>query len=281
MSLKGIAQETLAVIEAGRYTTPDGSVHEFGEAQRAAEAGTRLWTPEGLDELLDTTPQREAGRTQTHIEVTKESTQAAAYRLATQPSAKAVGALNFASARNPGGGFIRGAKAQEEDVARCSGLYPTLLRCPEYYTYNRDRKTLLYSDHMIYSPRVPFFRIKSRSFCDRLYFASVITAPAPNAGQVRKHAETDEATIESVFRRRVGKVLALAESEGLTHLVLGAWGCGVFANDPIMVADAFAAWLDHPRFKNVFAHITFAIYAKKATDPNLVAFQQRSTQTTV
>ena len=47
--------------------------------------------------------------------------------------------LNFASARNPGGGFLGRAKAQEEDLCRCGGLYRTLVRQPEYYRINRDR----------------------------------------------------------------------------------------------------------------------------------------------
>ena len=37
-----------------------------------------------------------------------------------------VAALNFASAKNPGGGFRKGAQAQEECLARCSALYSSL-----------------------------------------------------------------------------------------------------------------------------------------------------------
>ena len=70
--------------------------------------------------------------------------------------------LNFASARNPGGGFLRGAKAQEEDLCRCSGLYETLLECPTYYSVNRHQKSMMYTDHIIYSPKVVFFRTGGR-----------------------------------------------------------------------------------------------------------------------
>jgi len=68
-------------------------------------------------------------------------------------------ALNFASAKNPGGGFLGGAKALEEDMARASALYHCLLRQSEYYTINRAGNSMLCTDH-IYSPLVPFFRIR-------------------------------------------------------------------------------------------------------------------------
>lgn len=272
MSLTGIAQETLAVLERGRYRAPDGTEHEIGAWQAAAEAGTRLWTPSQLQRLLADTVADGAQRTT--IEVTMESTQAAIYRLAVQAGKSDIGALNYASARRVGGGFLTGSKAQEEDVARCSGLYPTLLRCPEYYEYNRAKTSLLYSDHMIYSPAVPFFRVKSRSFCDQPFRASIITAPAPNAGEARAKQDTDEAAISEAMAQRIGLVLALAKAEGCRNLVLGAWGCGVFRNDPEMVAAHFADWLDDARFKNAFDHLVFAVYSKKP-NANLTAFQQR------
>ncbi len=273
MSLIGIAKETLAVVERGNYTAPDGTVHEIGAWQAASEAGTRLWTPSQLQALLADTVVSQETRATT-VEVTMESTQAAIYRLAVQAGKSDIGALNFASARRVGGGFLTGSKAQEEDVARCSGLYPTLLRCPEYYEFNRARSCPLYSDHMIYSPGVPFFRVAEDGFCNQPFRASIITAPAPHAGEARAKENTDEAAISQAMAQRIGLVLALAKAEGCRNLVLGAWGCGVFRNDPEMVAGHFATWLDEARFKYAFDHIVFAVYSKK-NHPNLTAFRQR------
>ncbi|MEO0601399.1 MAG: TIGR02452 family protein, partial [Myxococcota bacterium] len=80
--------------------------------------------------------------------------------------------LNFASARNPGGGFINGARAQEEDIARASGLYPCLLQAPVYYDANRETRSLLYTDHLTYSPRVPFVRERNRRLLETPFLAS-------------------------------------------------------------------------------------------------------------
>src|SRR5262249_60941792 len=89
-------------------------------------------------------------------------------------------ALNFASARNPGGGFLGGAKAQEEDLARRSALYACLLTQRPYYDANRAERSLLYTDHIIYSPSVPFFRDRALDLVESPFCASIITAPAPN-----------------------------------------------------------------------------------------------------
>jgi uncharacterized protein (TIGR02452 family) len=191
--------------------------------------------------------------------VTPESTQVAARRLVEDEGVEDLVLLNFASAKNAGGGFINGARAQEEDLARCSALYPCLRAAPDYYEANRDPDVdALYTDHMIWSPSVPFFRVQNRDLLDRAFMASVITAPAPNAG-VHRQRGGGESEVADVLRRRAGYVLALAEARGHTNLLLGAWGCGVFRNDPERVADAFGCWLEDDRFAGRFAQVCFAI----------------------
>jgi uncharacterized protein (TIGR02452 family) len=138
------------------------------------------------------------------IEVTDETTQAAARRLVVVESVLDLVLLNFASARNPGGGFLSGAKAQEEDLARCSGLYPCLLTQPGYYEENRANESALYTDNIIYSPNVPWFRTRSRDVPDTVFLASVITAPVPNAGVALQRDPTCGPDIEIALRRRAG-----------------------------------------------------------------------------
>jgi uncharacterized protein (TIGR02452 family) len=274
MSLKNTAQETLAILKAGKYTNKSGNVVEFLAAQQIAVKKTVLYTPQQSSALL-ATPSAGTSDRSPQIEVTAETTQVAAQRLVQSEGCHDLVLLSFASARNPGGGFINGAKAQEEDLARCSGIYPCLLTQPAYYDANREGESLLYTDNVIYSPQVPWIRVRNRELIDNVFLASVITAPAPNAGQALRRDPECGAEIESTLRRRAGIVLAIARDNGHRSLLLGAWGCGVFCNDPCMVADAFGQWLADPLFLGCFDRVVFAIYTSSKNLDTLTAFQQR------
>jgi uncharacterized protein (TIGR02452 family) len=91
-------------------------------------------------------------------------------------------ALNFASATSPGGGFLSGARAQEECLARCSGLYACLADNP-MYGFHRARRDALYSDYAVYSPDVPVFRSEdpAGTLLDEPWLCSFIT------GRLRHH----------------------------------------------------------------------------------------------
>ena len=93
---------------------------------------------------------------------------------------ESIGVLNFASAKNPGGGFINGAMAQEESIAASSTLYKTLTAHEEYYRNNRAQSSMMYTDHAIYSPDVVFFRDGRFQLVERSVKASVLTLPAVN-----------------------------------------------------------------------------------------------------
>ncbi len=275
MSLKGVAMQTLEIIERGRYVAESGEVVEIGEAVRAAIEDTRLYTPTELRSLLKRGGSADAGPGPIEIEVTGEKTQEAARRLVLDEGRDDVALLNFASARNPGGGFINGAKAQEEDLARASALYPCLLEAREYYDANREVGHLVYTDHMIWSPKVPFFRIEARDRLEKPFSASVITAPAPNGGALERPWPHElPGNYEDALRKRAGMVLALAEAEQHRTLVLGAWGCGVFRNDPELVADAFGRHLESERFSSSFSKVVFAVWDGSRVG-NRAAFERR------
>lgn len=226
MTLKQTAQDVLALLERGTYEAA-GPV-SIATDQAAAVNGSRLYRPDDLTRIRRERPGRPV------VDVHAGTTQEWAQKLSRTSDLML---LNFASARNPGGGFLNGAKAQEEDLCRCSGLYPTLLAHPDYYRANRSQRSLLYTDHAIYSPRVPFFRTTGTGeLLPSPFRASVVTAPAPNTGpHLRAHPGT-EAAVEEAFERRWRNVLAIAEDQGHSTVLLGAWGCGAFGGDPVVAS---------------------------------------------
>ena len=249
------ARYVLGILDSGQYTTSSGALVSIREAQAHAEEGTVLYTPERLATLTERNP-RPPERAPV-VEVRDATTQQAAQSLA---AGGEVALLNFASARNPGGGFLGGAKAQEEELCRCSGLYRALLTQPEYYEAHRKDRSLLYSDRIIYSPGVPFFRLDGQAeFLEAPFLCAVITAPAPNAGAIRRNAPEDAAAIESTFARRWRNVLAVAEDGGHRVLVLGAWGCGAFRNDAVVVAKSAHDAIYASGLGASFERIVFAI----------------------
>jgi uncharacterized protein (TIGR02452 family) len=274
MGLAGLAKETLRIVAEGAYVAPSGQRVRIEEQVRLAVERTVLYRPEELGRLVDETAPVGEPRA-TAIEVTAESTSEAGARLVLREGCAHVLALNFASAKNPGGGFLGGAKAQEEDLARCSALYTCQLQQPQYYAANRACGSMLYTDHMIYSPGVPFFRDDRLALLPQPFELSVLTAPAPNAGEHLQRHGGDQATIRRVLESRARMVLAVARARAHTTLVLGAWGCGVFRNDPATMADIFARHLESPAFRGAFERVVFAIYDRTGAGATLSAFRAR------
>ncbi|WP_283136211.1 TIGR02452 family protein [Rhizohabitans arisaemae] len=267
--LRAIARETVALVQDGGYTTPGGRRVDLADAVADAVAGTRLYLPEqALGTARGDTVTEPAGPVASNprIEVTDESTLQAARDLA---GGGEVACLVFASAKNPGGGFLTGAQAQEESLARASALYACLVAVPEFYAYHRAQGDLLYSDRVIYSPGVPVFRDDKGRMLEEPYRAAFLTSAAPNAGAIARTQPQSAGAVPSALRTRAARVLDVAEAHGHRRLVLGAWGCGVFRNDPGLVADAFAQEL---AARDRFEHVRFAVLDRQPGTPTHAAF---------
>ncbi|MDT0614681.1 TIGR02452 family protein [Streptomyces lancefieldiae] len=246
--LRGIAQQTEQIVTAGSYRTADGREVPIGAAVERAREGTRMYGP-GPVEVPPSTPVR------TVFEVTGESSLEAAHRLGGE-----VAVLNFASARNPGGGYLNGAQAQEEALCRASALYTCLLRARDFYDHHRAHRDPFYTDRVIHSPAVPVFRDDRGRLLDRPFTAGFLTAAAPNAGVVRRSAPERAGELRAALAVRAERVLETAAAQRYRRLVLGAWGCGVFRNDPADVAGAFRTLLGPGgRFASAFEQVTFGI----------------------
>ncbi|MGW7055293.1 TIGR02452 family protein [Streptomyces sp. NPDC054887] len=264
--LRGIAKETEEIVRAGRYAVPGGRTVPIGEEVAAALAGTRMYGPGPVAVTPDT------DRT-TAFEVTGESSLEAARRL-TGRGAGPVAVLNFASARNPGGGYLNGAQAQEEALCRASALYATLLRAPGFYAHHRADRSPFYTDRVIHSPGVPVFRDDRGALLATPYTVGFLTSPAPNAGVIRSREPDQEHRIPAALASRAERVLETAAARGYRRLVLGAWGCGVFMNDPAAVAGAFHAHLTGAgRFSGHFDEVVFGVLDRTRTESVLGAFR--------
>jgi len=270
-----VGKETVEIAERGCYETPVGNRVDITAAMSRCLQTTTLYQPEELDELLHQTTPSSAGRT-TEFEVANETTLSAAHRLVRERGYTRTLCLNFASAKNPGGGFLGGSQAQEESLARSSGLYRSLQTQWTYYEANRGCDTALYTDHMILSPDVPVFRDDSGQLLDEPYALSILTAPAANAGAIRDNEPHRIAQIATTMANRIAKILGIAARNDYEHLILGAWGCGVFRNDPDEVAGLFAsALLKDDRFRNRFRTVVFAVLDSTADESVIGPFRRR------
>lgn len=274
--LARIGAQTVSITHAGEYQSPSGRTVSLRDAIDRAVRNSTLITPADHRALRARADALIAARPgPTTFAVEDQTTLAAARPLVDRFGPDRVAALNFASAKNPGGGFLGGARAQEEYLARASALYPCLLAQPAYYAANRRAPDALYTDHMICSPCVPVFRDDDMQLLEQPWQVSIITAPAPNAGALTSRGQAF-AAIETTFRRRIDQLLACAAAHDFSALVLGAWGCGAFRNDPTTVARCFAETLLPPGpFANAFTHVTFAILDTHGT--NLAPFEREFT----
>lgn len=269
------AKETMDAVKAQKYKTPSGRTLSLDKLVTAAVRRSVLYKP-GEPEFGDLEEIAAEGSNTTSV--TQESTLEAAWRLKDEKPC----VLNFASAKNPGGGFLRGSVAQEESIARASALYHTLIVHPEYYEENKRSQAKnigAYTDHAIYSPDIPVLRNDRGDWLEEPYTTSVLTSPAPNRSAMMDDAPMDlgeyrntiDEAVEFVFRKRMKQVLRIMAKHGHRTLILGGWGCGVFGNDPEKVAEWFEEALkEHPYFDN----IVFAIYDRPESDV-MRAFTER------
>ena len=208
------------------------------------------------------------------VTVTKSRTYEAAMRLSDTYPGRKIAVLNFASATKPGGGVINGSSAQEESLCRCSTLYPTLDRrflWQSYYDVNRAAGDVLHTDACIYSPGIVICKT-DENFPERMpqedwVTVDVISCAAPNLRNTPANLYNPEngqavsilpADLQRLHEQRARAILAVAADNGVDILVLGAFGCGAFRNDPRVVAKAYANVMkDCRRYFNL---IEFAIF---------------------
>lgn len=256
---------------------------KLAKAINTSKANTKFYAADDYPEKAKPNAERS-----TEINITSERTLEAAKRLSEIYGRKRIAVLNFASATNPGGGVTKGSSAQEEALCRCSTLYPCLKTNElygQFYTMHKNLHDTRYTDACIYTPGI--ISIKSDTAFPQIvpesdwFSVDVITCAAPNLrekpynsmnpgqGKAIKVSSTE---LLEIHKKRGSHILDIASANGADVVVLGAFGCGAFQNDPNIVARAYREIL--PYYKNVFDEIVFAVYCSPRDTGNFDTFKR-------
>lgn len=223
----------------------------------------------------------------TMIEVNKlRSLECAINEHSKNPNSK-ICVMNFASSTNPGGGVEKGSSAQEEALCRCSTLYPTLIqpKCyNNFYNVNRRLKDRLHTDAIIYSPNIQIIKTDEqypkRLSKDQFVIVDILSCAAPNLRDRFSYADSDTGDfisisndqLYSIHLKRAKHILHIAAVYNVDIFITGAFGCGAFQNDPIVVAKAYNDALKD--YKQYFEKIIFAVYCNNYEKYNFDVFNR-------
>lgn len=262
MNLVDVAHDTLHILNDTKKYTIDGKTVDISEQIANCIEGTILYKP---DESFDSQIRRRSKKRRGHITITNETTIHASIRLVKElniPEEEIV-ALNFASARTPGGGLLRGRSAQEESLCRQSSLYASInqAKVQEMYKYNATLEGPLCSDYIIYTPKAVIFRDDNLQYLSDPVLTSIITSPAANLRLMREEDTIDD--VHASMTQRIRKIIQIAIVNNNKSIILGAFGCGYFANDPNDVSNYFYKVLIEEKYIDFFDEVVFAIYKSK------------------
>lgn len=185
--------------------------------------------------------------------------------------------LNFANPVHPGGGVRKGAIAQEEDLCRKSTLLQSLEseKAKEYYDYNSKMHTYMGTDAVIISPNVEVIFDNNYNLLKEPVDVAVMTCAAP---MVKRGFEgLSEEEYKQLLYKRIDGMIKVAIYYGYDHMILGAWGCGVFGNDAELISDLYYKALkelkiDRYIVKDFFRRIDFAVLDRSKNLYNYTAF---------
>ena len=213
------------------------------------------------------------------IVVSKDKSFQAAMRLNKENPGKKIAVMNFANSVTSGGGVTRGARAQEESLCRTSTLYPVIARPAmwnSYYAYHRHLDTPYATDALIYSEDIVICKtdddLPKRMEKDDWVNVDVITIAAPHLASSPEWGLTiSDPQLFGIHVKRAIHMLTVAANKKADILVLGAFGCGAFNNNPHVVAKAYKVALQ--QFEGVFEKVEFAVFCMNHETDNYIAFR--------
>ena len=246
-----ILRETMKAAEDGFYLVDEREVKLPVSFAQIKE--TKLYSAEKIAQL----PNRDnTGTEPVRITLRNRDTLEAAFELhqRRKENEKPVLVLNFANPHRPGGGIRSRPGTQEEHLC----IKTTVLCSLEteeawpFYQTNLDCGTQAQTDTILYSPNTVVIRNPDLSLREDPFPIAVMTVSAPIASRME---ESELPNLENILNRRIRGMLRAADAEGYTRLVLGAWGCGNFGNDPELVARLF-----HDNLIGNFEEATMAVF---------------------
>lgn len=250
-----ILRETMKAAEDGFYFVEDREVKLPASFEEIKEV--KLYTQEQILHLSESAIPEEKAEP-ARIVLRNQDTLEAAFELHQhrKPEEKPVLVLNFANPHRPGGGIRAKPGTQEEHLCVKTTLLCSLEteKAWPFYQKNLDCGTQAQTDTILYSPNIVVIRNPDLSLREDPFPIAIMTVSAPIATRM----EQDELPeLEKILRNRVYGMIRTAAEEGYTRLVLGAWGCGNFGNDPDLVARLFQQIL---REQNTSAETGLASY---------------------
>ena len=223
------------------------------------------------------------------VTITTNRTFEAAIKLHKKHPNKKIAVLNFASATNPGGGVTNGSSAQEESLCRCSTLYPVLSSqylFKNFYLPNRKEHNPLHNDVVIYSPEIIICKsddeVNKRLNREEFVKVDVISAAAPNLRERPSNIfnydghnsiSISNKDLYDIHVSRGKQIIEVALHNNIEILVLGAFGCGAFKNNPTIVAEAYKELMKE--YAKYFDEIEFAIYCREYDKENYYIFKDK------
>jgi uncharacterized protein (TIGR02452 family) len=265
--LAQLARRVSTAVQAQEYYLPNGTVVGFGYDVVTSRNLTEYFPPKEMKTISrhltgsgDTLPAYDSFQVDWKL---KTTVQAIYEEVDSNPEIH-VAALNFASARKPGGGWLSGQKAQEESLARASSLVSTLSQrmCEEFYQSEQVKGSIAQQEvlrnGLIFSEGVPFFVNETTGEFCHPRICSVITCAAVNYSRREIRSALSPEQVENIMDIRIRNVFAIAVRKQVQILVVGAWGTGVYGNDIGMISRLFFKHTNQT-FHGCFERVVFAI----------------------
>jgi uncharacterized protein (TIGR02452 family) len=203
---------------------------------------------------------------QTPVEVWGATTFVSAQRLVQEGLNPAV--LNMANEREPGGGFVTGAMAQEEHLCRQSNLYEGL-----EFARNKGEYPIGEFDVLVV-PKTTFFRDDTFQNLQRPFRVDVMTSAAYICDTRKDYNRPqDESEYRENTKLKMRSMFRAAIHNGNDSLLLSAFGCGAFKNDPRVISQLYKEVLAEPEFQGQFKKVVFGIINDR-NGSNLRPFQE-------